>query len=473
MKLLYLFIHKYALLTLLISCHPCKPVEVAIIGTGYVGLVTGAGLANLGNNVVCGDINEQTIEKLNKNIMPIYEPGLAEVVQDNVNKGRISFTTDCARAMREAEVIFIAVPTPASEDGSANLWYVEKVVKTISENLNNKKIIVTKSTVPAGTNRDIIKSLLINKYNINPDLFEVVSNPEFLREGSAVKDFLHPDRVVIGVESEYAEQKMCDVYQGLINQGIPIIFSNLETAELAKYAANAFLSVKLSFVNEIANMCDAVGANYEELKAVLGTDHRISSNFLNPGPGYGGSCFPKDTQALAFMAEEQNIAVNTVCAAIDTNTQQKLITLHKLLPLLNNDLQNKTIGLLGLAFKGNTDDIRYSPAINFIEQLQEHGANINAYDPEAMQNMQKEYGSFNVNYCDSWQKTANGANALVIMTEWPQFADINLVLLKELMAQPIVVDARNMLAPQELTQHKFIHDNIGMSCLAQRTLEIE
>jgi UDPglucose 6-dehydrogenase len=470
MKRLSFFTHKYALLTLLISYHSCKPVEIAIIGTGYVGLVTGAGLAQLGNNVVCGDINEKTIEKLNKNIMPIYEPGLAEVVQDNVNEGRISFTTDCARAIRKAEVIFIAVPTPMAEDGSANLRYVENVVDTIAENLNTKKFIVTKSTVPTGTNRGI-KSLLLNKYNIDPDLFEVISNPEFLREGSAVEDFLQPDRVVIGIESQHAKQKMNNVYQGFIDQGVPIIFSNLETAELAKYAANAFLSVKLSFVNEIANMCDATGANYEELKAVLGTDHRISNNFLNPGPGYGGSCFPKDTQALTFMAKEKNVAVNTVHAAIDTNTQQKLITLHKLLPLLNNDLQDKTIALFGLAFKGNTDDIRYSPAINFIEQLQEYGANINAYDPEAMQNMQKEYDHFDINYFYSWQEATENADALVIMTEWPQFANIDLVLLKKIMTQPIVVDARNMLAPQELTQNGFIHDNIGMSCLAQYSLE--
>ncbi len=473
MKHLFFVVHKYILLTLLISTYSCKSAKIAIIGTGYVGLVTGAGLAEIGNDVICGDINKQTIADLNEGEMPIHEPGLREVVERNVNHGRIEFTTDCAWAMQESDILFIAVPTPMNKDGSANLRYVEKVVEKISENCNRHKVIVTKSTVPVGTNKDI-KSLLINTYGVDPTLFDIVSNPEFLREGSAVEDFLHPDRIVIGVESKKAEQKMYDVYQGFIDQDIPIIVTSLETAELAKYAANAFLSVKLSFVNEMANMCDATGANMTQLTRVLGSDHRVSNCFLNPGPGYGGSCFPKDTEALVHMAYENNILLNTVSAAIAANMHQKTVVINKSLPLLQNDLCNKMIAVLGLAFKDNTDDIRYSPAIDTINELLKQGAFVNAYDPEALNNMKKEIPpSDHLNYYDFWETAVENSDALIIMTEWPEFAYLDITRIKELMNTPIIVDARNMLDPQELKEHGFIFDNIGMSCLAQRTLEID
>jgi len=444
---------------------------ITVIGTGYVGLVSGACLAEIGNSVICADIDSKKIEMLNNHIMPIYELGLEELVARNVEVGRLMFTDDVAQAITTGDIIFIAVGTPMGDDGSADLSYINAVVKTIAENLTSYKIIVTKSTVPVGTGKKIRAQL--ESYGADPNMFSIVSNPEFLREGLAVNDFLYPDRLVIGTDSDSALIALCEVYETLISGGTAHVLTDVQTAEMIKYASNAFLSVKISYINEVANLCDATDADVKTVAYAMGLDHRISPAFLNPGPGFGGSCFPKDSQAIVYIAREHNLPFHTVQAALDANVIQQGKPVEKLRVLfereLNKSLVEKTVAVLGLAFKANTDDVRYSPAIKTIELLLEQGAMVNAYDPIATDNMRKIFPD--LNYCSSVYEAAADADAVIIITDWDQIKQIDFARLKRVMRHPIVVDARNIVNPEILKQQGFACDAIGQSYLCKKRSE--
>lgn len=445
---------------------------VTIIGTGYVGLVSGACLAETGNSVICADIDAKKIELLQQGIMPIYELGLEELVQRNVDVGRLMFTDDVAHAIEMGDIIFIAVGTPMGEDGSADLSYINAVVKTIAENIMSYKIIVTKSTVPVGTGKKI-RAQLENDYGIDPALFSVASNPEFLREGLAVNDFLYPDRLVIGTDSDSALIALCEVYETLISGGTPYVLTDVQTAEMIKYASNAFLSIKISYINEIANLCDATDADVKTVAYAMGLDHRISPAFLNPGPGFGGSCFPKDSQAIVYIASKYDLPFHTVQAALDANEIQQCKPVEKLQALmqreLKEDLTGKTVAVLGLAFKANTDDVRYSPSIRTIELLQKSGAIVKAYDPIATENMAKIFPD--LLYCDSAYQAATDADAVVVITDWDEIKQIDFARLKKVMRNPIVVDARNIVNPEILKRLGFACDAIGQSFLCKKRNE--
>ncbi len=437
-----------------------KP-KITIIGTGYVGLVTGTCLAEIGNSVLCADINTQKINGLMQGIMPIYENGLEPLVKKHDKAGFLSFTDDVPAAIAQADIIFIAVDTPMSESGAADLSAIRRVIATIAAHINHYKVIVTKSTVPVGTSL-WIKDLLETEYNIPADMFDVVSNPEFLREGSAVHDFLHPDRIVIGTNSDTARLYMTTVYQSFIAANVPIIWTDIATAESIKYASNAFLALKISFINEMANFCDAMGADIQDIAHAMGLDKRISPQFLKPGPGFGGSCFPKDSTALLHMATQKHLSFFTIEAAINANALQKHKPVQKLLKIINN-LEGKTIAVLGLAFKANTDDVRYSPAITIIEDLIEQGAQVRVYDPIAMKNMKLIFP--NITYCASIDEAVSHADAAIIATEWNKFKKMDLAHIGQLMNSRIIVDARNILDKQALQNNNFIFDYIGRSCL--------
>jgi UDPglucose 6-dehydrogenase len=445
---------------------------VTIIGTGYVGLVSGACLAEIGNSVICADIDSRKIEMLQNGIMPIYEVGLNEVVERNVDAGRLLFTDNVAEAIMLGDIIFIAVGTPMGEDGSANLSYIDSVVRMIAENMDSYKIIVTKSTVPVGTGRGI-RNQLEYIYGIDPELFSIVSNPEFLREGLAVNDFLYPDRLVIGTDSDSALIALCEIYESLIANGVPAVLTNVQTAEMIKYASNAFLSVKISYINEVANLCDATDADVKTVAYAMGLDHRISPAFLNPGPGFGGSCFPKDAQAIIHIAGTHHLPFHTVRAALNANEIQQTKPVEKLQNLmqreLDEDLDGKTVAVLGLAFKAGTDDIRYSPSIRTIELLQDLGAYVVAYDPVATENMYKIFPD--ITYCSSAYQAAKDADAVIIMTDWDEIKHIDFARLKRLMHYPIIVDARNVINPEILKQLGFACDTIGQSYLCKKRNE--
>ncbi len=432
--------------------------SICIVGTGYVGLVSGAGLADFGNRVLCVDIDQDKIEILQNGGIPIYEPGLEDLVERNVSAGRLAFSTDVAKAMAESEVIFIAVGTPMGEDGAADLRAVRAVAREIATNLTTYKVICTKSTVPVGTGREL-KELI---RSVRPDgEFDVISNPEFLREGSAVKDFLIPDRVVIGVESERAREVMRQVYRPLFINETPMVITNVPTAETIKYASNAFLAVKISFVNELANLADVVGADVHTIARAMGLDGRISPKFLHPGPGYGGSCFPKDTEALVKTGQHHGVDFSVVAAAISANHHQRDVIVSKVKELLP-DLPGKRIAILGLAFKANTDDVRDAPAIEIIEALREAGAEIVAYDPIAAENM-KKYHFPDLVTVDSALVACDQAHLMVILTEWNELRGMDLGTLREHMAEPRVVDARNILSIEELKRLGFQYRNVGRS----------
>ena len=430
--------------------------KISIIGSGYVGLVSGAGLSEFGNHVTCVDIDKTKIANLKKLKIPIYEPGLDNLIRKNMNKGLLNFSSNISKSIKNSEIIFIAVGTPQSYDGSADIQYVESVAKTIAENLNDFKIICTKSTVPIGTGKKIKKIIekISNSFN-----FTYVSNPEFLREGAAIDDFLHPDRVVIGSENLYAENAMKEVYRPLYLNETPIVFTNIETAEMIKYASNSFLATKISFINEIANLCEEVGADVHHVSKAMGLDGRISPKFLHPGPGYGGSCFPKDTEALAFLGRENDVRLNVINAVIKTNNDQKLIIFEKIKLLLDKDLNNKKISILGLSFKPETDDIRESPSKTIIPLLLEKGAIINVYDPVAMKNFKKEFS--NINYFDTWRDCVLNTDICVVLTEWNEFRGIDLNELKELLNQPCLLDAKNIFSIKKLKAEKFLFENVG------------
>lgn len=445
---------------------------VAIIGTGYVGLVSGACIAEIGNSVICADVDTRKIDLLRNGTMPIYELGLEELVARNVENGRLMFTDNVTEAIAMADIIFIAVGTPMGDDGSADLSYINEVIRTIAENITSYKIIVTKSTVPVGTGRKI-RAQLENEYGIDPNLFSMVSNPEFLREGLAVNDFLNPDRLVIGTDSDSALIALCEVYETLIAGGTPHVLTDVQTAEMIKYASNAFLSIKISYINEVANLCDATDADVKTVAYAMGLDHRISPAFLNPGPGFGGSCFPKDTQAIVHIASKHNLPFHTVQAALKANMIQQTKPVEKLQALvqreLNEGLQGKTVAVLGLAFKANTDDVRYSPSITTIELLEKYGAIIKPYDPIASHNMRRIFPD--LTYYSSPYEAAMQADAVIIMTDWDQIKQIDFARLKNIMRNPIIVDARNIVNPETLKQLGFACDAIGRSYLCKKRSE--
>ena len=431
--------------------------NIAVVGTGYVGLVTGAGISDFGSKVCCLDIDKEKIKLLNKGEIPIYEPGLKALVNRNVKSKRLTFSNDIEESIRCAEVIFIAVGTPEKISGKTDILAVLQVAELIGKNLNNYKVICTKSTVPVGTGKQIID--VINKHNQNNIEFDYCSNPEFLREGNAVSDFLRPDRVVLGVSSKKAFDYLKDVYRPLYINKTPLIHTTIETAEMIKYAANAFLALKISYINEVANLCDEIGADINVISEALGTDGRISPKFLHPGPGFGGSCFPKDTKALIHVAKKFGLNMNTVDAAIKTNNYQRIRMFNKIENLLEGNMKNKKIAVLGLAFKQETDDVRESAAIDIISELMSRGVFIKAYDPVANNSMKKLIPD--IEYKLNWQSAVEGCDAVVIMTEWNEFRGMNLEELKELMFTPIILDTRNILNISELKRLEFKFDNVG------------
>jgi len=431
--------------------------KIAVIGTGYVGLVSGAGLSDFGNQVVCADIDKSKIGALQQGKIPIFEPGLKEIVVRNIKYNRLSFTSDVPKAIRKSDVIFIGVGTPEGKNGEADLSAVYLVAETIGQNLNSYKVICTKSTVPIGTGDEIIA--IINKTKNNKTEFDYVSNPEFLREGVAVQDFLRPNRIVLGATSDKAFRILQEVYRPLYINETPVVHTNVSTAEMIKYASNAFLALKISYINEIANLCEAVKADVHVVAKAMGNDGRISPKFLHPGPGYGGSCFPKDTKALLAISKKLRTPSHTVAAAIRVNENQKKRMVEKLFELLNHEINGKTIAVLGLSFKQMTDDIRESASIEMIQQILDKGGKVKVFDPAATENMKKLFP--NIIYCDNWQETAKNANATVIMTEWHEFRGMDLVELKKLMKTPIILDTRNILSRKKLLELGFKFDNVG------------
>jgi UDPglucose 6-dehydrogenase len=431
--------------------------RIIIIGTGYVGLVSGAGISDFGHRVRCVDIDKQKIDLLNNGGIPIYEPGLKTLISRNINANRLTFTVDVEEAIKWAEFIFIAVGTPQGENGDVDISAVIAVAEDIGKNLNNYKVICTKSTVPIGTGKMIQK--IIDQNNLNKIKYDYCSNPEFLREGSAVRDFLYPDRIVLGTTSDKAFEYLKDVYRSLYINKTPLVHTTVETAEMIKYAANAFLAIKISYINEVANLCDEIGADVHVVAKTLGADGRISPKFLHPGPGFGGSCFPKDTKALVEIAKKYNIHMATVTAAIETNIFQRKRMLSKLMDLLDNDLKGKIIAVLGLAFKQETDDVRDSPAIEIINSIHDTGGIIKAYDPIANDSMKEIFPE--LDYKSNWHEAVEGCDAVVIMTEWNEFRSLDLEKLKNLMSQPVVLDTRNILNVSELKRLEFKFDNVG------------
>jgi len=437
--------------------------NIVIIGTGYVGSVSGACLADFGNHVICVDNNIEKIEALKKGIIPIFEPGLDVIIERNNRCGRLTFTTDLAAALKKSNVVFIAVGTPPADDGSADLVYVETAARQIGAIIDKYTVIVDKSTVPIGTGHKvsgwISEELAKRGQRVE---FDVVSNPEFLREGSAVYDFTHPDRVVIGSESERARNIMKDVYRSLYLNETPYIETNLESAEMIKYASNAFLAVKITFINEIANLCEKTGANVRDVARAMGKDGRIGSKFLHPGPGYGGSCFPKDTRALARIGRENGEIQSIVETSIETNEKQKLRAAQKVETVLGS-LAGKTLCILGLAFKPNTDDMRESPAISICEYLSSRGAQLRVYDPAAMKEAQWRLAAIkdSVYFATDEYDAVKGADALIIVTEWNQFRNIDLSKTAELLASPCFFDLRNIYRPEEISSAGLRYFGIG------------
>ncbi|NQT24443.1 UDP-glucose/GDP-mannose dehydrogenase family protein [candidate division KSB1 bacterium] len=432
--------------------------HITIVGTGYVGLVTGTCFSEFGVDVICVDSDSKKIDMLNSGGVPIYEPGLEDMIQRNVREGRLSFSTDLKKAVQGALVVFIAVGTPPKEDGSADLKYVEQVAKEIAKSMNGYKVIVNKSTVPVGTGK-WVKSV-IQKHQKDSHRFSMVSNPEFLREGSAIEDFMRPDRVVIGTEDAEALAIMKDVYAPLYLIETPIVCTNLESAELIKYASNAFLATKISFINEIANMCDLMGADVHHVAKGMGLDGRIGSKFLHPGPGFGGSCFPKDTSALVDIADKAGYDCKIVRSVIEVNTLQRQTAFNKIQEIAGS-LKDKKVGMLGLSFKPNTDDMRDAPSLTIIQKLMEAGASVQAFDPVAMDEAKKVIPD--ITYTTAAYDTAKDADVLIFMTEWNQFRNLNMDRIKTLMKTPIVVDLRNIYDPEKMRKLGFKYVCVGRS----------
>ncbi|MEA1921540.1 MAG: UDP-glucose/GDP-mannose dehydrogenase family protein [Pseudomonadota bacterium] len=433
--------------------------HITVIGTGYVGLVTGACLAEFGMNVLCVDLDVEKIAALNRGEIPIYEPGLEELVSRNVAQKRLAFSTDFEQGIAASLVIFIAVGTPPAADGSADLGQVRAVAVDIGRFMNSYKVIVDKSTVPVGTGQ-MVKEVVSENQSTKVN-FDVVSNPEFLREGSAIGDFMRPDRVVIGAESEQAAAIMKDIYNVLYLNETAFVLTNIETAELIKYAANAFLATKISFINEVANLCEKVGANVQQVARGIGLDGRIGKKFLHAGPGYGGSCFPKDTLAMAATGRQYDEPLAIVEAVIAVNQRQRQRMVEKVVDLLGGEVKGKTVALLGLSFKPETDDVRDAPALYFAKALSEQGARIRAYDPEAVCAFKELYTDAEIFYAADVYEAAAGADVLVLMTEWNQFRYLDLERLHDLMAQPIFADLRNVYDGDKLRAAGFTYVGVG------------
>lgn len=430
--------------------------HIAVIGTGYVGLVTGACFAEFGVDVTCVDIDQEKIDRLSAGEMPIYEPGLEQLVTKNSQSGRLRFTTDIKQAVEQALVIFLAVGTPPKSDGSPDMSFVEAAARSVAEHMNGYKVIVTKSTVPIGTGEHIRK--LIGAGQKSKCNFGVVSNPEFLREGAAINDFMRPDRVVIGSRDEEAVAIMRDLYRPLYLIEAPFVVTSIEAAELTKYAANAFLATKISFINEVANLCDSIGCDVHDVAKAIGMDRRIGSKFLHPGPGFGGSCFPKDTQALASIARQFGRESLIVDAVIEVNRRQRQSMLPKIEKLVGG-LQGKIIAILGLAFKPETNDIREAPSLDIIRGLMKAGAKVRAYDPVAM--IETAQVLPDVNYADDEYSAVTGADALVLVTEWNQFRALDMKRIRDLMKTPKVADLRNIYEPDDMRELGFEYVGIG------------
>jgi UDPglucose 6-dehydrogenase len=431
--------------------------RIAMIGTGYVGLVSGACFSEFGVQVVCVDKDESKIERLNRGEIPIYEPGLDELVHRNVAAGRLSFTTDLKEGMRGANAVFIAVGTPTRRgDGHADLSYVYGAAEEIADNLAGYTVIVDKSTVPVGTGREV--AAIIRKRRPDAD-FDVVSNPEFLREGSAIGDFMRPDRVVIGAETELAREMMRRLYRPLYLIETPIVMTSLETAELTKYAANTFLAAKITFINEIADLCEKVGANVHDVAKGIGLDGRIGRKFLHPGPGYGGSCFPKDTLALVRTAQQMGAPLRIIETVVDVNDKRKKAMAGRVIDACGGSVAGKTVAVLGVAFKPNTDDMRDAPSLDIVPALQQAGALVRAFDPAAMHEAEKLLPGV------EWAKDAyaalDGADCVAILTEWNEFRALDIQRVKDLLKRPVMVDMRNVYNPAEMVEAGFIYTSIG------------
>ena len=431
--------------------------RIAIIGTGYVGLVSGACFSEFGTDVVCVDKDAGKIDRLLDGVMPIYEPGLDALVEKNVAAGRLSFTTELEEAVKGAEAVFIAVGTPTTEgDGHADLSYVHVAAEEIAHAIDGYTVVVTKSTVPVGTGREVHK---IISGVCSADEFDIASNPEFLREGSAIEDFMRPDRVVIGTDSEKASDVLAQLYRPLYLMETPILYTKIETAELIKYAANTFLAAKITFINEVANLCEKVGANVQEVARGIGLDGRIGSKFLHAGPGYGGSCFPKDTLALVQTARDFDAPLRIIEAVVQVNEERKHQMADKIVDACGGAVDGKTIAVLGLTFKPNTDDMRDSPSLAIVPALQNAGATVRAFDPQGMEEA-REMLSGTV-FCENAYETMEGADALAIVTEWNEFRLLDLERVKGLLSQPLMIDLRNIYKPEEIIKAGFDYHSVG------------
>jgi UDPglucose 6-dehydrogenase len=431
-------------------------VRITVVGTGYVGLVVGACLAETGNDVVCADVDAAKIDGLKNNILPIYEPGLEDLVERNQAQRRLSFTTDVPAAIGAAEVIFIAVGTPPDEDGSADLRHVLSVAELIGTHMKREIVVVTKSTVPVGTAAKVARAIAVNA----PHAFHMCSNPEFLKEGAAVEDFMRPDRVVLGAESDHARSVMAELYAPFVRTGKPIIFMDIASAEMTKYAANAMLATRISFMNEIANLCERVGANVDLVRKGIGSDSRIGPSFLFPGPGYGGSCFPKDVKALIRSSHDYSSPLCVLQAVDDANDRQKRRLFEKLHEALGEGVRGARIAIWGLAFKPQTDDMREAPSLALIDALLEEGASVIAHDPVAMPEARRRLGD-RITCAETNYDALNGADALVIVTDWNEYRHPDFARIKSALRRPIVIDGRNLYDPQKMRSLGFTYSSVG------------
>jgi UDPglucose 6-dehydrogenase len=437
--------------------------KISVVGTGYVGLVVGACLAETGNQVVGADIDQKKIDGLKQNILPIYEPGLDQYVARNQQAGRLRFTSDVGAAIAETEVVFIAVGTPPDEDGSADLRHVLAVAETIGKHMAREMVIVTKSTVPVGTAAKVAEA--VTRHARFP--FHVVSNPEFLKEGAAIDDFMKPDRVVLGAETDHARSVMAELYAPFVRTGKPVIFMDIPSAEMTKYAANAMLATRISFMNDIANLCERVGANVDLVRKGIGTDERIGPAFLFPGPGYGGSCFPKDVKALVKTARDQSTCLRILEAVEAVNEDQKQRLAAKLRQALGSDLTGSQIAVWGLAFKPNTDDMRDSPSLSLIDELVRSGARVVAHDPVAMDEAKHRFsGTASVSFAETGYDALTDADALVVVTDWNEYRHPDFARIKESLRRPIIVDGRNLYALHRMSAMGFVYHSIGRPAVA-------
>lgn len=437
--------------------------KIVIVGSGYVGLVTGACFSEVGINVTCVDIDQKKIDNLNSGIIPIYEPGLENMITRNMQKGRLNFTTNIEEALKDAEVLFISVGTPPDEDGSADLKYVVAVARDCGKYMKDYMLIVTKSTVPVGTSKKVKQAVQeeLNKRNATIE-FDVASNPEFLKEGAAINDFLKPDRIVVGLDSSRAEDLMKSLYKPFTLNGHPVIFMDIVSAEMTKYAANAMLATKISFINDIANLCEIVGADINKVRKGIGSDSRIGTKFIYPGIGYGGSCFPKDVQALIKTANEYNYDLKVLQAVEAVNKYQKLVLFNKINTYFNGTLKGKTIGIWGLSFKPQTDDMREAPSLSIINNLLEAGAIVKAYDPVAMHEAKHHFGD-KITYHDDQYEALIEADCLAVLTEWPEFKFPNFKIMGKLLNKSVVFDGRNIYDREEMKKENFEYFCIGVN----------